>query len=141
MAGTAPNSSTNGAGPSRAAATEAAGKAASVCPYFHEAVELVGKRWTGAIVNALLPGPLRFSALSQAVPQISDRLLSMRLKELETFGIVARRVHEGAPVRVEYELTEKGRALEPTVRALGTWAREWLKNEQPLKAPVSAPGA
>jgi DNA-binding HxlR family transcriptional regulator len=141
MAGTAPNSTTNGAGPSGTVTAAAAGKAESVCPYFHEAVELVGKRWTGAIVNALLPGPLRFSALSQAVPQISDRLLSMRLKELEGFGIVARRVHEGSPVRVEYELTEKGRALEPTVRALGTWAREWLKNERPLNAPVSAPGA
>ena len=54
-----------------------------VCPYYHEAVELLGKRWTGAIVHALLPGPMRFSEIAQAIPQISDRLLSMRLRELE----------------------------------------------------------
>jgi DNA-binding HxlR family transcriptional regulator len=99
----------------------------ALCPYFHEAVELVGKRWTGAIVHALLPGPLRFSELAQSIPQISDRLLSMRLKELEGFGIVARQVYEHAPVRVEYELTAKGRALEPAVAALRSWAREWLQ--------------
>ena len=98
-----------------------------VCPYFHEAVELVGKRWTGAIVHALLPGPLRFSELAQAIPQISDRLLSMRLKELEGLGIVERHVCEGSPVRVEYALSPKGRALEPAVGALRTWARAWLQ--------------
>ena len=70
---------------------------------------------------------MRFSELSQAIPQISDRLLSMRLKELEACGIVARRVWDEAPVRVEYELTPKGRALEPAVTALRRWAREWLK--------------
>ena len=77
---------------------------------------MLGKRWTGAIVHALLPGPMRFSELSQAIPQISDRLLSMRLKELEACGLVARRVWDEAPVRVEYELTPKGRALEPADR-------------------------
>jgi DNA-binding HxlR family transcriptional regulator len=97
-----------------------------VCPYFHEAVELLGKRWSGAIVHVLLTGPMRFSELTHVIPQISDRLLSMRLKELESFGIVARRVYQGAPVRVEYELTAKGRALEPAVTALRAWACDWL---------------
>jgi DNA-binding HxlR family transcriptional regulator len=97
-----------------------------VCPYFHEAVELLGKRWTGAIVHVLLVGPMRFSELTHAIPQISDRLLSMRLKELESCGIVARRVHQGAPVRVDYELTAKGRALEPAVTAVRAWACDWL---------------
>jgi DNA-binding HxlR family transcriptional regulator len=123
MAEPAP-STLNGAGPP-AALAEA--RPLGVCPLFHEAVELVGKRWNGAIVHALLGGPLRFSALAVAVPQISDRLLSMRLRELESCGIVARRVQDGAPVRVHYELTDKGRALEPTVRALRAWAREWLQ--------------
>jgi len=99
-----------------------------VCPYFHEAVELLGKRWTGAVVHALLGGPMRFSELTHVVPQISDRLLSMRLKELEACGIVVRRVYEGAPVRVEYELTSKGRALEPAISALRAWARAWLQD-------------
>jgi DNA-binding HxlR family transcriptional regulator len=94
---------------------------------FHEAVELLGKRWTGAIVHVLLAGPMRFSTITHAVPQISDRLLSMRLKELEVAGIVSRHVQEGAPVRVEYGLTAKGQALEPTLTALRTWACDWLQ--------------
>jgi DNA-binding HxlR family transcriptional regulator len=98
-----------------------------VCPYFHEAVELVGKRWTGAIVGALIPGRRRFSELTHAIPQISDRLLSMRLRELEAEGIVEREVVDGSPVRVVYSLTPKGRALEPAIGELATWARQWLK--------------
>ena len=105
-----------------------AGRSA-VCPYYHQAVELIGKRWTGAIVEALLPEPLRFSEIAQAIPQISDRLLSMRLRELESEGIVERQVLDGSPVRVEYTLTPKGYALEPAIGALRDWAREWL---QPL---------
>ena len=96
------------------------------CSLYHRAVELVGKRWTGAILFVLLDGPLHFSAVKQLVPDLSDRLLAERLKELEAEGIVEREVLEGAPVRVEYSLTEKGRALEPAVRALKSWAREWL---------------
>jgi DNA-binding HxlR family transcriptional regulator len=98
-----------------------------VCPYFHEAVELVGKRWTGAIVGALIPGARRFSEIAQAIPQISDRLLSMRLRELESEGIVQREVLDGSPVRVLYALTPKGRALEPAITELRLWARHWLK--------------
>ena len=89
-------------------------------------MELIGKRWSGAIVLVLLDGPLHFSGIRQLVPELSDRLLSERLKELEAEGIVEREVLDGAPVRVEYRLTEKGRALEPAVRALKSWAREWL---------------
>ena len=98
---------------------------AGVCPYYHAAVEMLGKRWTGAIVHALLTGPMRFSELSATIPQISDRLLSMRLKELESGGVVARRVWDGSPVRVEYELTPKGQALQPVIHSLRDWAREW----------------
>jgi DNA-binding HxlR family transcriptional regulator len=125
--GSAPTNA-NGAGPATDAPAEPSAPPRGVCPYFHEAVELVGKRWNGAIVDTLLSGPMRFSALAHVVPQISDRLLSMRLRELEHAGIVKRRVYDGSPVRVEYELTPKGRALEPTVRALRTWAREWLQS-------------
>ena len=96
------------------------------CALYHRAVELVGKRWTGAILLVLLDGPLRFSEVRQLVPDISDRLLSERMKELEAEGIVERRVIDETPVRVEYELTNKGRALEPAVRALKSWARDWL---------------
>jgi DNA-binding HxlR family transcriptional regulator len=96
------------------------------CGLYHRAVELVGKRWTGAILSVLMDGPLRFSEIGQLVPDLSDRLLSERLKELETEGIVERRVIDETPVRVEYALTDKGRALEPAVAALKSWAQAWL---------------
>jgi DNA-binding HxlR family transcriptional regulator len=96
------------------------------CRLYHRAVELVGKRWTGAILLVLMDGPLRFSEIRQLVPALSDRLLSERLKELEGEDIVERRVLDGAPVRVEYGLTSKGQALEPAVRALKSWANRYL---------------
>jgi len=96
------------------------------CTLYHQAVELIGKRWTGAILLVLMDGPVRFSEVRQLVPDLSDRLLSERMKELEAEGLVARRVFDEAPVRVEYELTEMGRALEPTLRSLKAWANQWI---------------
>ena len=98
------------------------------CPHLHEAVELVGKRWTGAIVYVLLENrrPMRFSEVGAAVPQMSDRLLSERMKELEARGIVEREVREGSPARVEYSLTEMGRELAPALRELREWALRYL---------------
>ena len=84
-----------------------------VCPDFHAAIELIGKRWTGAIVSALAEGPLRFGELGKAVPGLSDRLLSQRLRELEEAGVVEREVEAGTPVKVSYSLTEKGADLRP----------------------------
>jgi DNA-binding HxlR family transcriptional regulator len=101
--------------------------AAHCCPRLHEAVELVGKRWSGAIIAVLLEGgAMRFSEIAQAIPQLSDRLLSERMKELEARGIVERHVHAESPVRVEYELTEMGRELAPALDELKGWARRWL---------------
>jgi DNA-binding HxlR family transcriptional regulator len=97
------------------------------CTYYHRAVELIGKRWSGAIVAVLMDGPLHFSEIRRLVPDISDRLLSERLKELEAEGLVERRVIDGSPVRTEYSLTEKGKALEPSVRTLQSWARSYLR--------------
>jgi DNA-binding HxlR family transcriptional regulator len=96
------------------------------CPYYHEAIELVGRRWSGAIVRVLMDGPMRFSEVVQAVPELSDRLLSARMKELEARGIVEREVHAGPPLRVEYSLSEMGRELEPALTELEQWARRWL---------------
>jgi DNA-binding HxlR family transcriptional regulator len=104
-----------------------AGLGSHCCPYYHEAVELIGRRWTGAIVAVLLGGePLRFSQIAAAVPQLSDRLLSERMKELEARGLVEREVDKGPPVRVTYRLTDMGRALAPAVDELHSWARVWL---------------
>ena len=108
---------------------EAGGNSAegSCCPLYPQAVELIGKRWTGAIVSVLLERPLRFSEIAQAVPQLSDRLLSERMKELEARGMVERRVVESPPVRVQYTITEMGRALGPTLAELQGWAQRWLR--------------
>ncbi len=96
------------------------------CTQYHRAIEMVGKRWTGAILLVLMDGPLRFSEVKVLVPDLSDRLLSERLKELEVEGIVERHVEGGQPVRVKYSLTPKGQALEPAVRALKAWANAHL---------------
>ena len=95
------------------------------CPIYHRAIELIGRRWTGAILRVLLGGPTRFSDIAGVIPGLSDRLLSERLKELEAEGIVARTVYPEIPVRIEYALTEKGRALEGVVAAVSTWAETW----------------
>jgi DNA-binding HxlR family transcriptional regulator len=102
-----------------------AGAAGGVCPHFHAAIELIGKRWTGAILCALTERPMRFGELGKVVPGLSDRLLSQRLRELEEADLVERTVEEGSPVRVSYELTEIGRELRPVIEELREWAQRW----------------
>jgi DNA-binding HxlR family transcriptional regulator len=109
----------------RPASTPDARAPKRVCPHFHGAVELIGRRWAGAILYALTGGPLRFAELKQSVPGMSDRLLSTRLKELERAELVRRQVHDESPVRVSYELTAKGESLEPVIGELRDWARRW----------------
>ena len=96
-----------------------------VCPDFHAAIELIGRRWSGAIVSALTDGPMRFGELAKAIPGLSDRLLSQRLRELETAGVVERTVEPGTPVKVSYSLSEKGADLRPAIVELREWARRW----------------
>lgn len=96
------------------------------CPLYHRAVELIGRRWTGVVVRAMLNGLERFSDLTAAIPGLSDRMLSERLKELEAEGIIARTVIPETPVRIAYRLTPKGDALGAVVQAVSDWAGEWL---------------
>ncbi len=96
------------------------------CPRYHQAIEIIGRRWTGAIIRALLAGHIRFSQIRATIPGLSDRLLSERLKELEAEGIVERRVLAETPVRIEYHLTAKGAALADVVQAASAWAERWL---------------
>src|SRR3990172_3341584 len=98
------------------------------CPYYHRAVELIGRRWTGAILRALLSGVERFSDLAATVPGLSDRMLAERLRELEAEGIVVRTVIPETPVRIQYHLTAKGRSLVTVVQAVSAWAEEWLSH-------------
>lgn len=114
--------------PATAPAGPGAAPQVGCCPLYHEAVELIGRRWSGAIMAVLLsaPRPLRFSEIGAAVPQLSDRLLSERVKELEERGLVVRTVDPGPPVRVTYTVSEMGRDLEPALEQVAQWARRWL---------------
>ena len=97
----------------------------ALCARFHRASELIGRRWTGAIIFVLLKSRCRFATLRDAIPDITDRMLSERLQELEQEGIVERTVLPDPPVRVEYSLTPKGRALASAVDAVSDWAHKW----------------
>lgn len=96
------------------------------CPVYHRAIEIIGRRWSGAIIRALLSGDRRFCQIRATIPGLSDRLLSERLKELELEGIVERNVQPDTPVRIEYRLTGMGEALANVVQAVSAWAEEWL---------------
>jgi DNA-binding HxlR family transcriptional regulator len=98
---------------------------APFCPAYSHAMEIIGRRWTGAIIRSLLTGATRYSEIVAAVPGLSDRLLSERLKELEAEGIVERTVTPTTPVRIDYALTEKGQALGSVVREVASWAETW----------------
>lgn len=110
----------------------------ALCARFHAAVELVGRRWTGAVIQLLMHGRMRYAELRGAIPDISDRMLSERLRELESEGILERLVVPDTPVRVEYELTEKGRALERALAEMGKWAERWGTAE-PSRSPSASP--
>jgi len=112
--------------------------AETLCPRFHVAVELIGGRWTGAIISRLLSGRARYNELRAAIPEISDRMLSERLRVLECEGLVTRTVVPETPVRVEYELTAKGRALEEALEAIGKWATRWISQEDLARAEGNA---
>ena len=98
----------------------------SICPRYEHAIQLLGKRWTGLLLDALMEGPQRFCELTATVEGLSDRVLSDRLRELEVEVVVERIVYPQIPVRVEYKLTEKGLALKPVVEAIHEWAEKWV---------------
>ena len=111
----------------------------SLCPRFHKAIELVGGRWTGAVLRLLLGGPARFAELREAIPQFSDRMLSERLQVLEHEGIVTRSVLATTPIRVEYALTTKGRELQRSLEAIAAWAEKWVPVHETAPHPPRKP--
>ena len=114
----------------------------SFCPRYHFAVELIGRRWTGAILRALLAGRTTYADIRAAVPRLSDTMLSERLLELRHEGIVERTVLSDSRRTVEYRLTSKGQALEAAVAALSAWAEEWLDAEEfPTARSEAVPAA
>ncbi|GAA3402846.1 winged helix-turn-helix transcriptional regulator [Paenibacillus hodogayensis] len=105
---------------------ENAGHDMHLCPKFETAFELLGKRWTGLIIRVLMNGPMRFKDISSMIPDMSDRMLTERFKELEQAGIVVRNVYPEMPIRIEYSLTEKGKALRPVMDAVQVWGDDWI---------------
>jgi DNA-binding HxlR family transcriptional regulator len=98
------------------------------CPLYRRAIEIIGRRWTGAIVQSLLAGNVRFSEVRASIPGVSDRLVGQRLKELEAEGLVERHVSDG-PVRIRYQLTQKGESLASVVEAVSAWAEQWAGSQ------------
>jgi len=115
---------------------------APVCARFHQAVELIGGRWTGAIIQTLLQGTARYALIKASIPDITDRMLSERLRSLEAEELVTRRVAPQSPIRVEYELTAKGRSLESALLEISAWAERWiaLESEESPKKNRKAAG-
>jgi DNA-binding HxlR family transcriptional regulator len=107
----------------------------TVCVRFHAAIELIGSRWSGAILRVIFTGQCRYAQIKAAVPGLSDTMLAQRLRMLETEGLIERRVVPASPVQVEYYLTEKGRDLEPALEAVIAWSHKWI----PL--PDESPGS
>ncbi|MEI6043781.1 MAG: helix-turn-helix domain-containing protein [Chloroflexota bacterium] len=116
-----------------------------LCPRYEYAMSLLSKRWSGLIIRALMDGPLRFNELLTVIEKVSDRVLTERLRELEAVGLVERAVYPESPVRIEYSLTPKGRAMDKVMEALQTWAENWVTpeelietslNEKPDKKPL-----
>lgn len=100
-----------------------------ICPKFEQAFSILGKRWSGLIIRTLADGPLRFSAIEEAIPSLSARMLSERCRELEDEGIIRRQVYPEKPVRIEYELTEKGHELDPALDMIQKWSNKWCDSE------------
>ncbi|MEU1412412.1 helix-turn-helix domain-containing protein [Streptomyces sp. NPDC005731] len=93
------------------------------CPSFHDALELIGRRWAGSILSAARQGASRFGDFRAVIDGISDRLLSQRLKELEAAGLIERTVTPTTPVQIRYRLSPDGRALVDALEPLARWSR------------------
>ncbi|AZS13391.1 winged helix-turn-helix transcriptional regulator [Paenibacillus lutimineralis] len=98
-----------------------------LCPRFERAIELLSKRWSTLIVYRLLDGPQRFIDIENSLPNLSGKVLSDRLRELETEGVIQRTVYPEKPVRIEYSLTDKGRDLAPLMDDIQQWATRWVE--------------
>nr|WP_148561444.1 helix-turn-helix domain-containing protein [Paenibacillus durus] len=103
-----------------------------MCPRFEKAVDLLSKRWVALIVFVLISGPRRFGEIESCLSNLSGKVLSDRLKEMENAGIIQRTVYPDIPVRIEYSLTAKGKALAPILKEIGSWSTEWVELESTM---------
>jgi DNA-binding HxlR family transcriptional regulator len=102
----------------------------SQCRAFQSAIDVLGRPWNALILNVLQRGPLRFSELAENANGPGDKVLSARLKDLEARGLLVRQVEAGPPVRVAYELTQKGRAFRQLAEAIERWGRELIAEDK-----------
>ncbi|WP_041613603.1 winged helix-turn-helix transcriptional regulator [Paenibacillus sp. JDR-2] len=98
----------------------------TMCPKYEAAADILGKKWTGLIIRVMLGGPKRFKEIKEQIPEMSDKMLTDRMKELESQSIVKRTVYPEMPVRIEYELTPKGRELQPVIESIQNWGEHWM---------------
>ena len=110
--------------------TDCESKQKEICPKFERTFSILGKKWMGLIIEVLLEGPQRFKNIAAAIPNVSDRVLVERLKELEQEGVVLRTVDPNAAMRVAYSLTKKGKDLKNVMNAVKIWADEWVCIEE-----------
>jgi Predicted transcriptional regulators len=97
-----------------------------MCPKYEAAADILGKKWTGLIIRVMLGGPKRFKEIKEQIPEMSDKMLTDRMKELESQNIVKRTVYPEMPVRIEYDLTPKGRELQPVIESIQNWGEHWM---------------
>jgi len=97
-----------------------------MCPKYEAAADVLGKKWTGLIIRVLLDGPKRFKEIKEQIPDMSDKMLTDRMKELESLTILKRTVYPEMPVRIEYDLTPKGRELQPVIDSIQKWGEQWM---------------
>ncbi len=97
-----------------------------MCPKYEQAAELLGKRWTGLIIRVLMGGPKRFKDIKEQIPEMSDKMLTDRMKELEAQGVLTRTVYPEMPVRIEYELTDKGKDMKDVIESIQVWGEKWM---------------
>jgi DNA-binding HxlR family transcriptional regulator len=101
-----------------------------VCSRFHAAIEMIGTRWSGAILRAIFTGHHRYAEIKAAIPGVSDTMLAARLRTMEADGLIERQVIPTSSVQVQYELTEMGRDLAPTIDSMIEWAHKWIPLEE-----------
>jgi DNA-binding HxlR family transcriptional regulator len=108
-----------------------------LCATYLAAMDVLSKPWNGMLMAVLEDGPLRFNELAERVPQIADRMLALRLKELEARALVVRHVEHGPPVRVTYALTDVGRGFRDVADAATRWGKLIMRAQASTSVPKS----
>ncbi|MFS0780281.1 winged helix-turn-helix transcriptional regulator [Bacillus sp. 1P06AnD] len=101
-------------------------KTERLCKKKEQSFHIIGRKWVGSIIHTLMDKPKRFTEIHEYIPDLSKKVLIERIKELEEFKIVERRVISERPVRTEYSLTKKGWELGIALRSIEEWADRWL---------------